>query len=105
MKRSQFFVYRIHSIQYPGYIFIVAVREIFYCDLLSLPKLADLLVQSFLTFFRQFDSISFEEIPAHRGNEMNVLNALKKVVDPVCFQLEAVAELYAIGKAGAELSK
>ena len=40
---SQFFAYRIHSIQYPGYIFIVAICEIFNCDLLSLPKLADLL--------------------------------------------------------------
>ena len=31
---------------------------------MSFPKLADLLVQSFLTFFRQFDSISFEVISA-----------------------------------------
>ena len=57
-----------HRIQYSGYILIVAVREIFYCELLSFPKLADLLVQSLLAFFRQLDSISFEMISAFRSN-------------------------------------
>lgn len=50
------------------YIFIVAVCEIFYCELLSLPKLADLLVQCLLAFFRQFDSISFKMISPLRSN-------------------------------------